>query len=759
MSNTALVSITSNISDRNTNVEGGGIRVNGHDTLNDSLTMQDNHVINNLAAHTIIVSGTNTMAHAQGGGLCVSNITTTQIIGNEVRENIVVEDYSVKGDGGGQWGGRPSGGGIHLSNGDTVTLNDNDVYDNTTAVHHEINETGATSEGGGVVLENVTNATVNNNTVSGNTAVVTAGFTSSSGNNYHPSGGGIFANCYDKPNCALSLTGNDILNNTTAYTITVGGTDAESGASGGGLDINEVPTIVLNGNWVMSNTALVSITSNISDRNTNVEGGGIRVNGHGTLNDSLTMENNHVIDNLAAHTIMVAGSNAQAHAGGGGLHVSHITTTQIISNYIHSNVGLQNGIADGSSSSAGADGGGLNFNDVPSVTLQRNRIESNEGAASITLLNGAGGGGGGGGISFNQSTVLLQANVISHNTGNLSGDGWGGGIDFNQSTATMNGNLIVGNRMNIAYNGAGGGVWVWESTLTSTNDIFAHNYDGVGGGDNGTPSTITLVNDTLYDNGGIGGSVNDSSTMWVTNTIVYIHVDGLRNDGSGTLTSNYNLLSNDYNYVHVTPGGDDILNQNPSFVNAAADDFHLTRNSPAIDKGSNAVCPPTDYDGNIRPADGDEDGTATCDIGAYEKMFPELWLTKSVEGAPVPGGRIIYTVVITNSGAVTATKAVVSDILASSLIFAGPVKLEPTGAGTPGTVPPILASSLTIMPGGRITVTFPVTVTTTGVVSGTVITNTAVVTCSQLTMPVSGTVTATVSVPTKKVYLPLVLKN
>ena len=397
---------------------------------------------------------------------------------------------------------------------------------------------------------------------------------------------------------------------------------------------------------------------------------------------------------------------------------------------------------------------------MPSVTLQRNRIENNVGAASITLLNGADGGGGGGGISFNHSTVLLQANVIGHNTANLSGEGWGGGINCGESTATMNGNLIVGNRMNTAYSGGSGGVWVWESTLTSTNDIFAHNYDGVGGGDNGTPSTITLVNDTLFDNGGTGGSVNESSTMWVTNTIVYSHVDGLREDGSGTLTGNYNLLSNDNNYVNgATGGSNDILNQNPLFVNAAADDFHLTGNSPAIDKGNNAVCPATDYDGNIRPADGDEDGTDTCDIGAYEKMFPKLRLTKSVEGAPVPGGRIIYTVVITNSGAVTATKAVVLDTLASSLIFAGPVKLEPTGAGTPGTAPPVLASSLTIIPGGRITVTFPVTVTTAGVVSGTVITNTAVVTCSQLTMPVSGTVTATVSVPIKKIYLPLVLKN
>jgi len=50
----------------------------------------------------------------------------------------------------------------------------------------------------------------------------------------------------------------------------------------------------------------------------------------------------------------------------------------------------------------------------------------------------------------------------------------------------------------------------------------------------------------------------------------------------------------------------------------------LLPGSPAIDAGDDSACPATDQRGVIRPLDGDGDGTATCDIGAYEFEPPTI---------------------------------------------------------------------------------------------------------------------------------------
>jgi uncharacterized repeat protein (TIGR01451 family) len=122
---------------------------------------------------------------------------------------------------------------------------------------------------------------------------------------------------------------------------------------------------------------------------------------------------------------------------------------------------------------------------------------------------------------------------------------------------------------------------------------------------------------------------------------------------------------------------------------------------------------------------------------------PGLALAKSVDvSTPQPGQRITYTIVISNSGG-TATGTVVSDVLPSELTFAGPVTLDPPGAGTTG-APPLLVQDATIAAGEAITVTFPVTVNL-YLASGTVITNTAAVSCTQVATPVEASVPITVA--------------
>ena len=55
-------------------------------------------------------------------------------------------------------------------------------------------------------------------------------------------------------------------------------------------------------------------------------------------------------------------------------------------------------------------------------------------------------------------------------------------------------------------------------------------------------------------------------------------------------------------------------------MDAAADDFHLLVNSPAVNKGDDSVAPPIDFEGTSRPQG------PQVDIGAYEYRYSGLHL-------------------------------------------------------------------------------------------------------------------------------------
>ena len=66
-----------------------------------------------------------------------------------------------------------------------------------------------------------------------------------------------------------------------------------------------------------------------------------------------------------------------------------------------------------------------------------------------------------------------------------------------------------------------------------------------------------------------------------------------------------------------SPGTGEI-SVDPMFRDPANGDYRLAPGSPSIDAGTNDNAPATDLDGHMRPIDGNGDGTAVADMGAFE---------------------------------------------------------------------------------------------------------------------------------------------
>jgi hypothetical protein len=152
---------------------------------------------------------------------------------------------------------------------------------------------------------------------------------------------------------------------------------------------------------------------------------------------------------------------------------------------------------------------------------------------------------------------------------------------------------------------------------------FAITTNGVGGPMDG----ITIVNNTAYDNGwtvwggGIAVDNPNARNVVVRNNILSQNLYFQLVLGPGVpaqhITLDHNLVDG-YRDTEGEVYGEQAVVGDPSFVDAGAADFHLRGTSPAIDAGSPDRAPGVDYDGRLRPYDGDHDGQAEVDIGAYE---------------------------------------------------------------------------------------------------------------------------------------------
>jgi hypothetical protein len=163
---------------------------------------------------------------------------------------------------------------------------------------------------------------------------------------------------------------------------------------------------------------------------------------------------------------------------------------------------------------------------------------------------------------------------------------------------------------------------------------------------------VYSFNNTITDNQasstgptGVGGGIYNraSGTFNLQNTILYgnHHQDNgdIDDDCAGNLTTGHNNLigtlagcSLDPDQAFDTIGVDPLLgaladNGGPTLTHA------FLPGSPAIDKANNYGCKgyldvllATDQRGHLRHWDGDGDGSARCDIGAFEYPVSILFL-------------------------------------------------------------------------------------------------------------------------------------
>jgi hypothetical protein len=144
---------------------------------------------------------------------------------------------------------------------------------------------------------------------------------------------------------------------------------------------------------------------------------------------------------------------------------------------------------------------------------------------------------------------------------------------------------------------------------------------GLGGGMYNLNSSPVLTNCTFSGNWAQvtgGGIFNEDSSPVLTNCILWFDfIAEIANADPGSVPV---VTHSD---VYGGYPGEGNIDADPRFVDPDNGNYRLGPDSPCIDAGTNAApgLPAYDLEGDDRIVDGDGDGTAIVDMGAYEASW------------------------------------------------------------------------------------------------------------------------------------------
>ena len=221
------------------------------------------------------------------------------------------------------------------------------------------------------------------------------------------------------------------------------------------------------------------------------------------------------------------------------------------------------------------------------------------------------------------SSPTLTNVTFSGNSAAVGGAIWNEGSTAGVSSPVLTNVTFSGNSAGINGGAIDNEGYQGTSSPTLTNVTFSGNSAGIDGGaiynfgDSGT-SSPTLTNVILWDDSASGTTPNGPEIYNVSATpaISYSVVQG-GNAGSSLNGGPDTAFSSGTGNLSSHPLLGPLQNNGGSTETMA-----LLPGSSAIDAGDDAACPATDQRGVARPQDGDGNGTAICDIGAYEALPP-----------------------------------------------------------------------------------------------------------------------------------------